>query len=367
MTRVVTLLALVLATLTLALGDRVGEGEVKFNLPGPEWQYEDYGSELYAWWPNPDDPDFDYGSLSVYTFQVSPVSETEGRADLAGTMDALAALLDQNIQDNYLVIELGDAIRETEPYLMVGRYYTDEAFGWGDEGGEDAQRFYNLDAFYLRGDHIFAANFYTVLEKADAVKAMMQEILTGVELPAWEADRYSDGEVADLGGFTVTMSDGPWIAVQDYGGASLTAYDGFDQMANLMLYWVNEPVEGVKTAATLRDELRVFLDEYFTGFEVNYIGDGFAREGESPYAAWAYHVDMGLGDEYHYDAQQIIEGQSYYIEATVPAAYEARMAPAVEKMAEGTVIEPGAGTYDDMWDFMGGYDEETPVEPDGGE
>ncbi|OGD71818.1 MAG: hypothetical protein A2Y64_03720 [Candidatus Coatesbacteria bacterium RBG_13_66_14] len=366
MIRVVTLLALVLATLTLALGDRVGEGDVKVTLPGPEWQYEDYGNELYAWWPNPDDPDFDFGSLSVYTFQVSPVSEAEGRADLADTMDALAGLLDKNIQDNYLVIELGDAIRQTEPYLMVGRYYTDEAFGWGDEG-EEAQRFYNLDAFYLRGDHVFAANFYTVLDKADEVKGIMLEILSDLELPESEADRYTDGEVADLGGFTVTLGDGPWIAVEDFGSASLTAYDGFDKMANLMLYWVNEPVEGEKTAATLKDELRVFLDEYFTGFEVKYIGDGFAREGESPYAAWAYHVDMGLGEEYHYDAQQIVAGQSYYIEAVVPAAYEARMAPVVVKMAEGTVIAPGAGAYDDLWNLIEGYDEEMPEEPGDGE
>jgi len=360
MTRVVTLLALVLATITLALGDRVGEGEVKVTLPGPEWQYEDYGSELYAWWPNPDDPDFDFGSLSVYTFQVSPISEAESRADLGKTLDVLAELLDSNIRDNYQVIEMGDAIRETEPYLMVGRYYTDEAFGWGDEG-EDAQRFYNLDAFYLQGDHIFAANFYTVLEKADEVKGMMPEILSDVELPEWVADRYTDGEVADLGGFTVTMGDGPWIAVEDFGGANLTAYDGFDQMATLMLYWVDEPVEGEKTAAVLKDELRVFLDEYFTGFEVNYIGDGFAREGESPYAAWAYHVDTGLGDEYHYDAQQIVAGQPYYIEAVVPAAYEDRMAPVVMKMAEGTVIEPGAGSYD-YWDYI----DESDVPPDEG-
>ncbi|MCX7021812.1 MAG: hypothetical protein NTW26_05995 [bacterium] len=345
MIRVVALLVLALATLTFALGDRVGEGDVKVTLPGPDWQYEDYGSELYAWWPNPDNPDFDFGSLSVYTFQVSPISETEGRADLADTMDSLAELLDSNIQDNYQVVEMGDAIRETGTYLMVGRYYTDEAFGLGDEG-EDAQRFYNLDAFYLQGDQIFAANFYTVLEKADEIKGMMPEILTGVELPEWEADRYNDGDVADLGGFTVTLGDGPWIGVQDYGGASLTAYDGFAQMASLMLYWVDEPVEGVKTAAQLKDELRVFLDEYFTGFEVNYIGDGFAREGESPYAAWAYHVDMGLGEEYHYDAQQIVAGQPYYIEAVVPAAYESRMAPAVIKMAEGTVVAPGTGVYD---------------------
>jgi hypothetical protein len=366
MTRVVTLLVLVLATLTLALGDRVGEGEVKVTLPGPEWQYEDYGSELYAWWPNPDDPDFDFGSLSVYSFQVSPVPEAEVAPSLEETLDALAELLDKNIQDNYMVIEMGDAIRQTEPYLMVGRYYTDEAFGWDDEG-EDAQRFYNLDAFYLRGDYIFAANFYTVLEKADEVKGMMEEILTGVELPAWEAERYSDGDVADLGGFTVTLGDGPWIAVQDWGGVSLTAYDGFDEMANMMLYWVDEPVEGEKTAAELKDELRVFLDEYFTGFEVNYISDGFAREGESPYAAWSYHVDVGLGDEYHYDAQQIVAGQSYYIEAVVPLAYEARMAPVVEGMAEGTVIAPGTGNYDDLWDLMGDYDEEMPEEPGDGE
>jgi len=361
MTRIVTLLALVLATLTLALGDRVGEGEVKVTLPGPEWQYEDYGSELYAWWPNPDDPDLDFGNLSVYTFQVSPISEAEGRADLGKTLDALAELLDKNIQDNYQVIEMGDAIRETGSYLMVGRYYTDEAFGWGDQG-EDAQRFYNLDAFYLQGDHIFAANFYTVLEKADEIKGMMPEILTGVELPEWVIDRYADGDVAELGGFTITIGDGPWIAAEDFGGANLTAYDGFDQMANLMVYWVDEPALGEKTAAVLKDELRVFLDEYFTGFEVNYIADGFAREGESPYAAWAYHVDMGLGDEYHYDAQQIVAGQSYYIEATVPAAYEDRMAPVVAEMAEGTVVEPGTGMYDDTWDFI----DESDVPPDGG-
>ncbi|MCK4592966.1 hypothetical protein KAU45_00590 [bacterium] len=365
MTRIVTLLLILLATFALALGDRVGEGEIKVNLPSPDWEYEDYGNEIHAWWPNPDDPDLDFGTLSLYSFQLSPVSEDQGRADLEKTLTALADLLDEHIQDNYLVVEMGMSIRVTEPYLMVGRYYTDEGFGWEEES-EEPQRFFNLDALYLHSDYIFAANLYVVEEKADEIEGGMEEVLTGVELPEWEAQRYTDGDVVSLGGFTLTVGDGPWIAVEDFGGVTLTAYDGFDEMANLMMYRVDEPdPTGEKTAEQLMGELREFLDSYFTGFEVEYVGDGFAREGQTPYAAWAYHVDLGLGDEYHYDAQLILEGESYYLEAVVGVEYEDRMAPVLEKMAEGTVIEPGAGSFEDYWDFMEDFDDAP--EPDDGE
>ena len=44
-----------------------------------------------------------------------------------------------------------------------------------------------------------------------------------------------------------------------------------------------------------------------------------------------------------------------------------RLAPVVERMAEGAVIEPGAGTYDDFWELIEGYDEDLPEEPGDGE
>ncbi len=366
MTRIVTLFLILLVTFAFALGDRVGEGEIKVNLPSPDWEYEDYGSELYAWWSNPDNPDLDFGSLNVYSFQMSPLSEVLGRDDLEKTLTALTDLLDEYIQDNYMIVEMGMSIRSTEPYLMVGRYYTDEAFGWGEES-EESQLFYNLDALYLQQGYIFIASLYVVEEKAGEIEGDMEDILTGVELPEWEAERYSDGDVVSLGGFTVTVGDGPWIVAEDFGGVTLTAHDGFDEMAKLMMYWVDEPYPpGEKTAEALKADLREFLDEYFTGFEVEYVGDGFAREGETPYAAWSYHVDIGLGDEYHYDAQLILEGQSYYLEAVVPVEHEERMAPVVVKMAEGTVIEPDAGDYTDFWETMEDYEEE-PVPENTGE
>ncbi|HDR06428.1 MAG TPA: hypothetical protein ENN88_02230 [Candidatus Coatesbacteria bacterium] len=361
MTRRMTLTVLLLATLALAFGVRVGEGEVKVTLPSSEWQYEDYGTELYAWWPNPDDPELDFGNLSIYHFQVSPLSETAGRADLDKTLSALADMLDSYILGNYAVLEMGEAIRETGPYLMAGRFYTDEGYGWG-EGGDETRQFFNLDALYLQEGHIFAANLYTVGQKADELKGLMPEVLKGIELPEWETDLYGDGAVISLGGYTLVAGDGPWVAFEDLGGVRLTAYDGFDEKANMMIYWVDEPdPTGEKTAAVLKDELKVFLDEYFTGFEVEYLGHGFAREGECPYAAWAYRVDMGQGVEYHYDAQQLVAGQSYYLEAAVPATYEARMAPVVTRMAEGLVIEPGAGDYSHLWELF----EDVEEEPDG--